>query len=61
MPSDTVVSIGGHTLHFSSLYLWLIGMLLLALAGFAGVVLLGLAMPETIERASALPLHNAPA
>src|SRR5215469_17051805 len=34
MPSDTVVSIGGHTLHFSSLYLWLIGMLLLALAGF---------------------------
>ncbi len=35
--------------------------LLLALAGFAGVVLLGFVMPETGERTSDLPLHSAPA
>jgi len=35
--------------------------LLLALAGFAGVALLGFVMPETSERVSELPLHSAPA
>ena len=34
MPSDTVFSVGGHTIHFSSLYLLLAGMLLLTVAGF---------------------------
>ena len=34
MPSDTVFSVGGHTIHFSSFYLLLAGMLLLTIAGF---------------------------
>ena len=34
MPSDTVFSIGGHTIHFPSLYLLLAGMVLLTIAGF---------------------------
>ena len=34
MLSDTVFSVGGHTIHFSSFYLLLAGMLLLGIAGF---------------------------
>jgi hypothetical protein len=34
MPSDTVFSIGGHTIQFSSVYLLVGGMVLLTIAGF---------------------------